>query len=534
MSDKTNNNQKTTKTGNKNNQNSGSKKADPNQQLSTEQLQKLLAAAGQEKGSAALQGGSKKKGSILSRAGKAISGVANGFIGGVDGIIKFVLKKEDPNRSDVMQKARSPVLFGVFIIFLTLGVGGIWSATAPLNKAAVAVGKLVPSTHKQTIQHKEGGIIKDVYVSQGDYVEKDGPIIALNPKESESSYEQALYNYRDHLATKDRLLAERDTLPEIEFSQFLLEDIEDKEVQEILETQRKLFNNNMEAFNAAVNTKRQRISQLEQQIEHQKSNLSSEQETLKNLQSSYKSRKQLVQEGYESKEKLKELQNNINQIKQRVTDIKSKISEFESNISQLKEEIIHTQQEHLSKVSQQLRETQNNLSKAKAQYIQTKEQFSRQIIRSPVEGTVNKLNYDTIGGVVRPGEPIAEVTPKDDKLIIEAKVDPNNIDAIKPGLVAKIKFSAFKSRTSPNFKGEVVKISPDTVQEQSADGRTSEAYIATIEIDMENFREIAEKRNLKLYPGMHAEVMIVTGTRTLLQYLLSPVLDNMDRAFREK
>ncbi len=529
MNDK-NNNKQQSNSGNTSAKSSSGEKSGAKQQLSPDQLQKLLAAAQQQQGSAS----GKQKGPIAKRIAGGATGAVKGVISGIDGFIKFILKREDPSRSDVMQKARSPILFGLTIMLLTFGVGGIWSGTAPLNKAAAAIGKVVPSYHKQTIQHKEGGIIKKVYVSQGEYVEKDGSIIELNPTESQAGYEQALFNYRDHLATKDRLLAERDNLSEIEFSEFLLEDKEDPEVREILTTQRKLFNNNMEAHNASIKSKQQRVAQLQQQVKNQKENLETEEETLNNLESSYKSKKKLVQEGYESKERLKELQNQINQVRQRKTDIKGKIEELESNISQAKEEILYTQQEHLSRVSQQLRETQNNLAKAKAQYTQAKEQFSRQIIRSPVEGTVNKLNYDTIGGVVRPGEPIAEVTPKDDKLIIEAKVDPNNIDAVKPGLVAKIKFSAFKSRTSPNFKGEVVKISPDTVQEQSATGATSEAYIATIEIDMDNFKELAEKRNLKLYPGMQAEVLIVTGERTLLQYLLSPILDNMNKAFREK
>ena len=139
-----------------------------------------------------------------------------------------------------------------------------------------------------------------------------------------------------------------------------------------------------------------------------------------------------------------------------------------------------------------------------------------------------------MGSVIPAGQAIMDISPSDDYLIIEAKVEPRHIDSIQVGLQSKIRFSAFKSRTTPLFTGKVVKISPDTVQDRNQGPTPDTYYIARIEINMDEFNKIAKARKLELHPGMQAEVQIVTGTRTLLQYLLDPITDTMFRAFKEK
>ncbi|MEY3196833.1 MAG: Alkaline protease secretion protein AprE, partial [Pseudomonadota bacterium] len=161
--------------------------------------------------------------------------------------------------------------------------------------------------------------------------------------------------------------------------------------------------------------------------------------------------------------------------------------------------------------------------------------LERALIVSPVDGIVNVINTATIGGFVAGGQEIAEVSPEKDTLIVEAKISPKNIAYVHPGLKAKMNFTAFKGRTTPTFVGVVISVSPDLVQEkQPQPGMEGAYYIAHIEIDMTEFNKEAKRLNLTLLPGMGVDVNIVTGTRTLMRYLLDPVTDNMFRAFKEK
>ena len=186
----------------------------------------------------------------------------------------------------------------------------------------------------------------------------------------------------------------------------------------------------------------------------------------------------------------------------------------------------------------ELKDTQFQATNAFEKYINAKETLSHVTVRSPVDGIVNNVLVSTIGGVIHPKDELVEVTPKDDDLVIEAKISPKNIDSVHAGLNAKIRFSAFKSRTTPVFVGKVIYVSPDVVRDDSAYARMGQSepysYVARIELDAEEFSEYAAEHGLVLHPGMTAEVYIVTGTRTLLRYLLDPLIDQMFESFVEK
>jgi HlyD family type I secretion membrane fusion protein len=177
------------------------------------------------------------------------------------------------------------------------------------------------------------------------------------------------------------------------------------------------------------------------------------------------------------------------------------------------------------------------VSERREKYYALTDQLSRVVLRSPVDGVINNINYHTIGSTIPGGQPIMEISPTDDHLVIEAKVPPKNIDSIHVGLKSMIRFSAFKSRTTPLFTGTVVSLSPDIIidpRQQMDPNLAGGYYLAKIEIDMDEFNEVARTRKIELHPGMQAEVQIVTGTRTLLRYLLDPVFDAMFKGFKEK
>lgn len=450
---------------------------------------------------------------------------------GIDSFVGLVTKKQDKGRNDVIQSSRSPIIFGGWIILIVFGIGGVWASCAPLNSAAVAPGTLISFSNKQIIQHHQGGIIQEISAKQGDAVQAGDPIIKLDETKALGSYEAALSQYRTLLANEDRLTAEIDDTEEITFSEFLLKDKEDPKVKKILDTQIRLYDASYETHHNSIESLKKQVNQLESSI----SGLESQKKALEGQLAVHNNRvldmKKLLDKKFANKTQYQDAEMRRNQLISDLSKINSEIDSYKERVHEVKYKLAASENSRLNDLNRNLNEIQANVVKAYEGYKQAKDDLERSIIRSPVNGIINKINYTTIGGVVGQG-PVAEVTPVNEELLIEARVKPLNIDSVRPGLIAKIRFSAFKSRISPIFTGKVITLSPDVIVDER---NPNDAYYAVrIKIDMEEFNKAAKARNLELYPGMQAEVMIVTGTRTLLRYLLDPLTDQMRRAFREK
>ncbi|XVN41699.1 MAG: HlyD family type I secretion periplasmic adaptor subunit [Rickettsia endosymbiont of Argas persicus] len=501
-------------------------------QITPEQLKQLLSL---KQEALSLKGQSPKRKALVNSVLKKTSQAIEFLLLKLDRFVNFVTKKNDKDRNNVAQAARSPILFGIYVIIFLVLIGGIWAAVAPLDSGAVAVGIVMPNTNKKIIQHHEGGIIKAIYVKQGDKVKKGDKLIELEETRIKSDHESILSQYRNALATENRLIAERDNLEQIEFSDFLTQDINSPEVAKIIHTQENLFRSKKEVYNSEKDALQQRISQLEKKIEGLEARKVAAVKTSEILQDRLKALKTLKEKGFVQKAALLEQEAKVASSKSEVATIDTEIAGTRHAITEAQISIINLQNKYTEKTLTELRDAQVQTASLKEKYNALTDSLNRVIIRSPVYGIVNSLRYHTIGGVISQGQAIMEISPTDDPLIIEAKVSQKNIDAIHEGLKAKIRFSAFKSRTTPMFTGKVVSVSPDIVQdERQHPGQQDNYYIARVEIDMNEFNKIAKVKNLELHPGMQAEVQIVTGTRTLLRYLLDPVTDTAFKAFREK
>ena len=511
-------------------------KSDDNKpKLTPEQLQQLLAMqqhmGAQKKLTRGQQITQKFLGNVFGKMQKLLVSL--------DRFINFATKEEDPDRNDVVQAARSPILFGMYVILIFVVFGGIWSAFAPLNSAAVAQGTVITSTNKKTITHQEGGIIKNIFVKQGEHVKAGDKLIELEDVQVKAKYESTLSQYRTWLATEARLIAERDNLDVIEFPPFLTENINVPEVEKLIHTQENLFRSQKEVYRTEKEGLKQKIAQLHKKIEGLEARKVSAEKHYEFLKNRTKAAKTLLQKGFVQQAYFLELESKEAAAKSQIAETDSEIATSEQEITKANIEIVCLEKKIISKTLDSLREAQANTTNLREQYGAISDSLARVIVKSPVDGIVQEVKYHTIGGVIPGGgHTIMEISPVNDTLIIEAKVLQKNIDAVHVGLVAKIRFSAFKSRTTPVFSGKVISVSPDTIQDRNAAmgnpmGGDS-FYIARIEIDMDEFNKIAKKSNLELHPGMQADVQIVTGTRTMLRYLLDPVTDTMLRAFREK
>lgn len=496
-----------------------------------EQLQQLMSLQANT-----IKGGKPKDSFFSQKTLVKISNVIQKTMHHLDRFINFTTKPTDKDRNDVLQSARSPILFGLYVVVFFVFIGGLWTSFAPLDSAAVAIGTVVSNTSKKLIQHHEGGIISAIFVSQGDKVKEGDKLLELESVRIKSQYDSTLSQYRHDLAAESRLIAERDGLEEIVFPPFLTESQDSPEVQKIIHTQENLFKSKKESFKAEKNALHQRVEQLSKKLEGVKARKTAVIKNWEIAKDRLNSIKTLYAKGIVQRAGLLEIEGKEASARSEMAMADSDIAATMHAITESEITMINLQNKYSRDTLTELKQVQSEGANNKEKFNASSDSLKRVVIRSPVEGVVNAINYHTIGGYIPPGQTIVEISPANDVLIIEAKISPKDIDAIHEGLVAKIRFSAFKSRTTPLFTGKVINLSPDLVIDREANPGSPDRsnYIARIEIDMEEFNKLAKEKKLQLHPGMQAEVQIVRGTRTLLRYLLDPLVDTMFKAFKEK
>ena len=511
-----------------------------------QQLKQLQLMLQQQQGAKGAAGNSPaaplgpKKPSIYTPKGLLMS-ILLGMQSGVkfiDQFINFIINKKSKDTNDVLESSRSPIIFGFWIIFIFVFLGTIWAATAPLDSAAVAIGTVISDTKKRIINHSEPAIINKIFVKVGDEVKEGDKLIEFDDKKVKYEFEGILSQYRYALANESRLIAEINGSEKIDYHKFLYEKKSDAEVSKIIETQDSLFYSKRESINTESDALKQRIKQFRKQIEGYEARKISNMKTLEVVQDRLDATKKLNKKGYVQKAALLELEDREARTLSEIAIADTEIARTEQQITEVEITIINLKSKALANALNELKDSQTRIPELAERYRELETRLSRMVIISPVDGVVNKLEYTTIGSAVQPIVPLVEISPKNDKLVIEAKIIPKDIDSIKEGLVSKIRFSAFKSRVSPIFLGKIISLSPDIIIEankpQPDQKLMAGFYLAQIELDMEDFNRKAKPRELKLKPGMQAEVQIVTGTRTLLRYLLDPVFDAMFKGFKER
>lgn len=457
----------------------------------------------------------------------------------IDQFINFVINKKTKDTNDVISSSRSPILFGFWIIMIFVVLGSIWAGTAPLDSAAVAIGTVVSDSKKRIINHSEGGILKKIYVNIGDEVHPGDKLLEFDDTRVRTEYESVLSQYRNALATESRLLAEINDLEQVVYPEFLTAKKNDPEVSKIIETNDSLFLSKQESITTEGAALKERVKQLRNQIAGLGAKREAFVKTLEVTQDRLEATKKLYDKGYAQKAHLLEFEDKEARILSEIAIIDTEVARTEQQISENEIQLINLKSKALANALGELKENQIKLPQLTEGYKDLGGRLERMVVVAHVDGIVNSIEYTTIGSTVQGLAPLMEISPKDDKLVIEAKIEPKSIDSIVVGLQSKIRFSAFKSRVSPIFLGEVKSISPDIIIPSPGkplpDPKLQAGYYtAQIELDMDDFNKKATPRQLSLKPGMQAEVQIVTGERTLLKYLLDPVYDAMFKGFKER
>jgi len=409
-----------------------------------------------------------------------------------------------------------------FCIVIMLFIG--WSMVTNVDEVAVTSGEVVPSGQLQSLQHLEGGIVKQILVQDGDHVAAGQPLLILDDTQAQAQVEIANNQYVALKAKEARLLAERDSLDEVTFPEAL--STSDKYVKEETEAQYRIFQARKSALEGSVSVLEQRIEQLQSKLV----GLNALRESNRELVASYEEElvdvEELLSQGFSDKIRQRDILRRLESYKGEVADLTATISSTEVQIGETRLQIIQLEREFQNQVVNDLSETQTRLKDVNERVNALTAILSRTVIKSPVDGILNGMQVHTVGGVIGSGTTIAEVVPQSAELIVEAQVSIVDIDRVSQGQTATIRFSSFGNRT-PTMFGKVLSVSANAIQNRDS-GQSY--YLARIEVTPESLESLGD---LVLVPGMPAEVLISTGSRTMLQYLFKPFSNAIARSFIE-
>lgn len=422
-------------------------------------------------------------------------------------------------------------ILGTAIIIGVFGVFAVWSALAPLGSAAVAPGRVVVDMKKQVVQHREGGVIKDILVEDGDYVQKGQKLLEINPTDAQSEQSSLSDQLLGYLGLEARLNAELEGQSKPVFPPELLKDAETQaRAREIMADELQQFKVRQSAADSENRILSQKVTQIHEQIQGIDSQIQSE----RSLEASYAKEAQQLQDLFNRKLisnlQLNEADRNRLATAAKVAQLESSKVDLRVQSSQAEEQLQLQQNQRNKEIAAQLGDVRLKVADLRNRLSAVDYRLERTTVVAPEAGTVVDLAYHTKGGVVEPGARILDIVPKMDSFEIEASVDISDIDKVRAGQEADIRFPAF---TSSSF----LKVTPGQVKLVSADTLTDPSskqsyYQARIEIKPEGVKELL-KHDLELVQGMPAEVSIKTGERTFLQYLLKPINNMLNHAFNE-
>jgi len=416
----------------------------------------------------------------------------------------------------------------VVIIVLFFGAGGGWAATAPLSGAAVATGVVSPLGSRQTVQHLEGGIIREILVKDGDQVAADAVLFQLEDVGAQSEVGAYEGRLRAYAAEEARLIAERNGSETINFDHPVLADTDDPQIREVLALETNQFSARKASDDSRQAILRQRIAQIEKQIDGYNKQLTSTRRQKNLIREEIKGVKELYEKGYERKPRLLELQRSEAELLGTEGNLLSTVARAEETIAETELQIIDIKIRRSEEVDDDLSQVQARRIEVEELLKESQDRLTRTAITAPVAGTVLGLRFKTPGGVIRAGEPVLDIVPSEDELIIDAKVSPNDIDDVHVGNSAVVSFPAFATRSTTRIEGMVEQVSADSFEDERTGARY---YGAKVKVDRELLRELAP--HIELQPGMPAQVYIATVERTVLEYLLTPFTQMLERSFRE-
>jgi protease secretion system membrane fusion protein len=412
---------------------------------------------------------------------------------------------------------------------LALGLGGfvLWAAFAPLDEGVPSQGMVAIDTKRKAVQHPTGGIVKEVLVGEGQRVKLGEPLLRLDAAATRANYESIRQHYLSLRATQGRLLAEQTGLDRIQFHPDLQSARTDPQIQSQISTQEQLFQSRKAALRADLQALQESIEGQQGLLRAYQSMLASRRSQLALLDEELAKTRELVRDGYAPRNRQLELQRMVAEENASMSELLGNVTRAQRAVGELRQRAIAKQQEYRKEVETQLAEVTREVQSDEGKFRALADDLARIEIKSPAEGQVVGLAVQTVGGVVQAGQKLMDIVPGNEPLLIETKVAPNLIDRVHAGLPVDIRFNAFSNSPQLVVDGKVVSISGDLLTEENG----TQYYLSRVTVTPDGFKRLGSR---VMQPGMPVEVVLKTGERSLLAYLMHPLSRRMAAAMKEE
>ncbi len=429
----------------------------------------------------------------------------------------------DPRRS----LRRHQVAGLIAVALLAGGVGG-WTATTDISGAVIAPGVLVVDTHVKKVQHPTGGIVGEILVRDGDRVEAGDVVLRLDDTITRANRAIIVKGLTELVARKARLEAERDGADAVTVSAALAARSNDEQVAHVIAGEQRLFDLRQASRIGQKDQLRQRITQLRESITGLQLQADAKAEEIVLIARELKGARDLFERNLYPITKMTNLEREATRVKGEKGNLISASARARAMVAETELQIIQIDRDLASEVAKELREIDAKIGEFVERKVTAEDQLKRIDIRAPQAGIVHQSIAHTVDGVINAGETIMLIVPRAENLTVEAKVSPQDIDQLRLGQTAMLRFSAFNQRAAPEIEGTLSRISADI----TTDERTGASYY-TVRVAM-SVEEIARLGDVALVPGMPVEVFAKTGDRKVISYLVKPLSDQITRAFREQ
>lgn len=448
--------------------------------------------------------------------------------------MKTVMDQQDINApkddDPVMPLANtaSPAKVGLWVLGLGLGGFLLWASIAPLDEGVPTHGMVTLDTKRKAVQHLSGGIVKAVLVGEGDMVTEGQPLLELDENVARANHEAVRQRYLGLRAMQGRLLAEQAGRNRIDFHPDLLAAQSDPLIASQMSTQHDLLRARQSGLAAELAAVDDNIRGQQAMIQTYRSVLQSRVNQLRLVQQELDQTKPLVSEGYVPRNRLLELERMVSDGQATQSDLTGQIARAQQAIAELGQRKLARQQEYRKEIETQMADVTREVQSDAQKMVAVTADLARMQIRSPATGQVVGLAVQSVGAVVQPGQKLMDVVPQGERLVLETRIEPHLIDRMQPGLLTDVRFSAFAHSPQLVVEGEVMSVSQDLL----IDAHTGVGYyLARVRITAEGMKTLGSRQ---MQPGMPAEVIVKTGERSMLTYLLSPLTKRLAASLKEE
>ena len=423
---------------------------------------------------------------------------------------------------------RGPAIVGWAIVVLFFGVIGGWAVTAPLNGAVVAQSVVKVDGNRKSVQHLDGGIVKELRVKEGDHVNQGDVLVVLDDSQARAEYQVLSEQFYVLRATEERLRAELNHVAKLEMPADFKAHLDNANVVAVWNGQVYQFQTRAAALEGQRKVIGEKIAQLESQIRGGEAQVRAYREQLISVKKEMDSIQSLVKDGLIARPRYLQLERSGAALQGQEAETEAGIARFRQAIAEQQQQMAQLDSDRASDVSKDLRDTQAKLLEVIPRMLNAQAVLGRMQVHSPYAGRVVALNVFSVGGVINRGDKILDIVPDQDSLVIESQINVDDISLVHTQMRAEIHLTAYKQRITPIVHGDVIQVSADRLTEPKTG---APYYTALVKID-EN--ELAELPNVRLYPGMSAIVMIPTVERTAFDYLVDPLVMSFKQAFRQQ